>query len=81
MLAGRVGRLALGTWLVRAWVLTRVIVRVCEPCVPPLTLKRSPELFLPVLYRYKSARRARASLQRKGSDSHAFQPRSRHYTG
>lgn len=43
-----VGRLALGTWLVRAWVLTRVIVRVCEPCVPPLSLKRSPELFLKV---------------------------------
>ena len=38
-------------WLLavaRAWVLTRVIVRVCEPCVPPLSLKRSPELFLPV---------------------------------
>jgi hypothetical protein len=46
-----VGRLALGTWLVRAWVLTRVIVRVCEPCVPPLSLKRSPELFLPVVSR------------------------------
>ena len=46
-LALGVGRL----WLLavaRAWVLTRVIVRVCEPCVPPLSLKRSPELFLPV---------------------------------
>jgi hypothetical protein len=48
-----VGRLALGTWLVRAWVLTRVIVRVCEPCVPPLSLKRSPELFLPVPVRVR----------------------------
>ena len=45
-----VGRL----WLLavaRAWVLTRVIVRVCEPCVPPLSLKRSPELCLPVKVR------------------------------
>jgi hypothetical protein len=70
-----VGRLALGTWLVRAWVLTRMIVRVCQPCVPPLSLKRSPELFLPV--------RVRVGPRHcnEGSDSHAFQPRSLHYTG
>jgi hypothetical protein len=59
-----VGRL----WLLavaRAWVLTRVIVRVCEPCVPPLSLKRSPELFLPVPVKVRAppARRAPPRLE------------------
>ena len=57
-LALGVGRL----WLLavaRAWVLTRVIVRVCEPCVPPLSLKRSPVLFLPVPVKVRALPRRR----------------------